>query len=193
MNFISSVKKSKRWLFCSLTIVLVALICYLGLQLYNLHRQIRPDEIVAKVNGKEIKYREIRVDPILIKVSPHLSSLKGKALKQAILTREKRKLKAAILRIIRENAIKKVGITVTEEEVKQWWSEIVNKGGLTEEDILQYRQEMLILIDALRERLKNPEQSEQIYEKRLANLFEKEEWEIHTARYNNEKKFKNLK
>ncbi len=187
-------KKTYKAIFCF--IIYISMVCF-----SSYAQQIPQDEIVAKVNGKKIFYREIMLSQKL--QNRYLQSKYGEKLKQltddeinrAILLEEKKNLLGIIKYIIKEEKIKKWQISVTSEEINSHIELSLKDNNLSIEGLSKKMKEGdRALLKALSAYLKDPQREDEIYaELKQKYGYSKLAWNGMKEKYNTPEKIEKLK
>ena len=172
----------------SMVITCITLVGVVGLRSEENKNKSAQDNIVAIVNGKQIPYSRIKIDRKFY--SSHIELLeqeqgrkiKPEEVEQVLLEKEKEILLQVIKQIIWEEQIKRFGLDVSDEELKQAFNKSFQNFDFSKETE-KGRQYLLKIIETLEEIDKHPEASEEIYKRNLASDIDRMSWEIIREQY----------
>lgn len=161
------------------------------------------DAIIAIVNNNTIMYKQIKPSQTQIRYmqlvysNAHGREMTAQELADELQKAKKGALVKEIWRIVREQSVEELGISVTQEEVDRKIQEmvkVVENTGISEEQILrEARKKTFLIIKALKAWQKNPDKSKQIYKKLLEpKSITSHEWQIWRLSYGTPGKLKEL-
>jgi len=168
----------------------------------SIHAQeVSEDEIIAKINGKSIFYREIMLSQDLqnrylrSKYREKLKELTDDEINKLILLEEKKRLLERMKHIIKEEKIKKWQISVTSEEINNRIESSLKDNNLSIEGLSKKMKEGdRALLKALSTYLKDPQREDEIYtELRQKYGYSKLAWNNMKEKYNTPEKLERLK
>lgn len=149
--------------------------------------------VIAIVNEEEILYKDIKLDYHTIQ----LLDTKGLTLLEVQdLTKknEKERLAGKIWEIIKNSAIKKLALTVTDSEIESEVNKRFENAGIDEKMASEISNRYSKLIKALEDLQKNPSNGDSIYQNMLSNTsITKEEWKVFQSVYNTPEKLLEMK
>lgn len=176
------------------TIAFLALIslCIVGILTgYLFHAQeIETNELVAIVNGTEVFYKDIKVDPKIIQLT-YAQELGARQLKKEIRKHEMRRLAGKIHEVIYRQKIDELGLIVSEEEVDYRVEEIFQQANMTSEKAAVICESARAFREALEAWQKNPSMEDVIYnEKLVGSGVTKEQWKLYQICFDTPEKLK---
>jgi len=132
------------------------------------------EKIVAKIDGKNIYYNQIRVSVNKAKISfveQYKREPTLKELNYRIREIEKQNLLAKIYKIIENELINKFNITVTDKEAQNYYRSIIEKSGYTLNHMeKEVTASIRTVVVALKEYVKNPSKDKEIYAKYFGSV-----------------------
>jgi hypothetical protein len=143
--------------------------------------------VIAVVNGENIFYQDIKVDPKNIQQGS-LKILDPARLEEAVYEAEKGRLAAEILEKIKMQKIIELGLTVSEEEVDFELERKFKIGGIDEKKADEMNKMYQALANALESWQKDPLKGDAIYEEQLATYMNKAQWNAFQVSYDTAEK-----
>lgn len=150
----------------------------------------RSDEnVIAKVNGHVIRSSDIAVPSDLVakNVQPDAD-----AVRQAALKRQEQKLRNQIRKIVFDDAVKRYGISVTEDEITARVNKSFSDVDITEDTATRIRGKGLRIADCLRKVVVNRADPDDIYSTDLEDLITQREWDAYLSNYDTSAKIDSL-
>lgn len=174
-----------------LVLILLCMLVILGG--YLLHIQENgPNDLVAIVHGAKILYKDVKVDPKTVQLS-HAEQISASQLKSEVHKQEMRRLAGKIHKVIFEQKIDELRITVSEKEVDSRVDEIFRQTNMTSEKAAAVCENARALHEALAAWQKDPSHGDVIYNEKLAgSLISKEQWKAFQVAYDTPEKLKSL-
>jgi len=147
---------------------------------------------LALVNGRTVLYEQVRADPNVAKVilGPEANESR---IAQELFRIESRRVAQIIRSAIFEDKTKEYGLTASEEEVDARIDEIIQKSGLTNDEVRQICESTNRMRAALEAWHANPEQAKAIYDEKLAPFSTTpEHWRMSQIAYDTPEKLKDF-
>jgi len=169
----------------NLVYVSLILLCVVGAQFLYGERQDPnytemqdPNSVVAIVNGTEIFYRDIRIDPNIVQLG-YTGDMNTFQLDAEVKKHETRRLTSKIRDVIFAQKVAEFGLTASEEEVGSRVEEIFQKTGTTPEIAKKVSEKARAMYEALAAWHKDPSKANAIYNEKLAGLgVSREGWKL---------------
>jgi hypothetical protein len=149
-----------------------------------------PNTIVATVNSVNVIYKDVKVEPEMIR---QLSTINTNhiELEKATLAFEKERLASKIHDLIFEQIITDWGLSVSESEIDGRVEQLFERANMTTEKANIICQTGQALFDALTAWQQNPSKEDSIFNTMLANTsISREQWNMFQAFYNTPEKLK---
>ena len=163
------VKYQKRMLF-----TLVILLFYHQSCVYG--GNATTNSIVAMVDGISISSKDIDSrEDILTEIKSKRENISDKEIENLVITEEKELLTKRIEYAIKTHKIKELGLTVSEEELEKEAGKVID--GVPSDEKIRIDRKNAALVGCLKEVLKNPSSSDQIYNAKLTGIMSRDEWD----------------
>lgn len=144
------------------------------------------DKVVAKVNGQSIRSSEIAVAKSL---KPGVSY---DVLEQALLERQKQKLRNQIRQIIFDEAVRGYSIVITDEEIMHRLNKSFSDAAITDDTAVQIKQKGMRIAESLKKVVVHRSDPEEVYSSDLENIISKQEWNGYLTSYDTPEKIQSL-
>jgi hypothetical protein len=151
--------------------------------------------IVATVNGEQITYKDIDAskEDVLFNVQVRKGEKASQKLKEdpdrlneLVHSFEVQALVREIRTLVYAQQITQLDISVSENEVYQYWNEITTD--MDQEAVQKEKQMLVSIYDGLMQVVVEGKNKDQVYKNQLAGVISKEQWEAHLRSFNTPKR-----
>jgi hypothetical protein len=148
--------------------------------------------IVAVVNGTQVFYDDIYMDPEVVRAL-YGGELTASQIATKIEEHAGRRLRQAVREAIFKQKIEELGITASRGKIDQRVDELFQRGGVTAEDAVAVSSSAKALREALAACIEDPSEQDTIYQEKLADtLITREQWRVFRASFDTPDKLQEL-
>lgn len=154
------------------------------------------DKTIAKVNGKNIVFKEIKVDKAMIQFDPSLSDLEEDEIEIKKIKKENKKLLYKIRKTIIECNIEHFQLSVSDNEMEHELDKFFAKAGKaanSEKVVIEMKDKPTKIADVLCVWIEDPKKGELLYLQKLSSHLSQNNWKAYKGFYNTFQKIERMR